>query len=58
MPLIGCLLLIIFPLLGLIAGGMVWGDIGVKWGAGIGFGIALLACALGLFVLIKGTRRR
>lgn len=36
MPVIGCLLLIVLPLLGLAAGGFLWGAQGAEWGAGIG----------------------
>jgi hypothetical protein len=58
MPVIGCLLLIVLPLLGLAGGGFVGGPEGAKWGAGIGFGLALLVFAGSSYALFKGIRGR
>lgn len=58
MPVIGCLLLIVLPLLGLAAGGFLWGPQGAKWGAGIGFAVALAVFAGGSYAFIKGIRGR
>ncbi|GLK42499.1 MULTISPECIES: hypothetical protein [Novosphingobium] len=58
MPVIGCLLLIVLPLLGLAAGGFLWGAEGAKWGAGIGFTLALVVFSGGSYAFIKGMRGR
>lgn len=55
---IGCLLLIILPLLGLAGGGMVAGLNGATWGAAIGFMIAAAICFVPGYALIKASRRR
>jgi hypothetical protein len=57
MPVIGCLLLIVLPLLGLAAGGFLWGAQGAEWGAGIGFAIAFMVFMGGAYALFKATRR-
>jgi len=57
MAVIGCLLLIILPLLGLIIGGLLAGAEGVKWGAAAGFALALVFCGAGTYALFKATRR-
>ena len=43
---IGCLLLVILPILGLAVGGLIAGPSAARWGASIGFGIALLFCGI------------
>ncbi|MEE4450105.1 hypothetical protein [Novosphingobium resinovorum] len=58
MPVIGCLLLIVLPLLGLTTGGFLWGAEGAKWGAGIGFILALAVFVGGSYAFIKGMRGR
>lgn len=57
MPVIGCLLLIVLPLLGLVIGGLIGGAEGAKWGAGGAFVIALALFGGGTYAFIKGTRR-
>ncbi|WP_205316026.1 hypothetical protein [Novosphingobium sp. P6W] len=58
MPVIGCLLLIVLPLLGLAGGGFLWGAQGAKWGAGAGFAAALVVFGAGSYAFIKGIRGR
>ncbi|WP_200913325.1 hypothetical protein [Sphingomonas sp. Leaf10] len=43
---IGCLLLVILPIVGLALGGLIAGPAAARWGAAIGFGIALLVCGI------------
>lgn len=57
MPVIGCFLLMILPLVGLTAGLVVAGPTGAKWGVGIGFAIALVFVGIAAAMLVK-TRRR
>lgn len=54
---VGCLLLVILPLIGLVGGGWAAGREGAAWGAGAGFALALLACGVALRALVKATRR-
>ncbi|KMS59715.1 hypothetical protein V474_10990 [Novosphingobium barchaimii LL02] len=58
MPVIGCLLLIVLPLLGLAGGGFVGGAEGAKWGAGAGFAAAMVVLGAGSYAFIKGIRGR
>ena len=54
---IGCLLLVVLPLLGVALGGYLAGPVGARWGGLAGLGIALLLSGLSGFALYKGTRR-
>jgi len=58
MPVIGCLLIIVLPLLGLAGGGLLAGAEGATWGAIAGFVIAVAVFGSGIFALIKATLRR
>lgn len=58
MIVVGCLLLVILPLVGLAVGGIVAGSEGVKWGAVVGFGLALGVCGMSAYALIKIGRHR
>ncbi|MFC3214802.1 hypothetical protein [Novosphingobium panipatense] len=58
MAVIGCLLLIVLPLLGLILGGLLWGTEGMRWGAGIGFVLALAVLGGSTYALVRATRRK
>lgn len=54
---IGCLALLIFPILGLIAGGFYAGRSGAEWGAAAGLALALaLSGAMG-WALVKAARQ-
>jgi hypothetical protein len=55
---IGCLALIILPLLGLALGGMVDGPDGATWGAIIGLVVALGISGFMGYALVKIGRRR
>jgi len=55
---IGCLALIVLPLAGLALGGFLAGPTGAKWGAGIGFAIALGLCGVTGYALVAAARRR
>lgn len=55
---IGCLALLIFPILGLIAGGLYAGCSGAEWGAAIGFALALAISGAMSWALIKAAHRR
>jgi hypothetical protein len=57
MPAIGCFLLIVLPLLGLFIGGAIHGKTGCEWGAGIGFGLAMILCVGGVHAFIAAARR-
>ncbi len=54
---IGCLLLIVLPLVGLAVGGLVAGPEGALWAAFAGFGIALILAGTAAFALFKAGRR-
>lgn len=58
MAAIGCLLLIILPLVGLTGGGWLAGPDGAKWGAAAGFVIAAALCGVAGYVLAKASRDR
>ncbi|WP_170065881.1 hypothetical protein [Novosphingobium guangzhouense] len=58
MPVVGCLLLIVLPLLGLAAGGFLDGAEGAKWGAGVGLALALTLFGIGSYAFVKGIRSR
>jgi hypothetical protein len=55
---LGCLGLMVLPLIGLALGGYVAGQHGAIWGAFAGFAIAAAGCAVSSFGLIKASRRR
>lgn len=56
MPAIGCLMMIILPLIGAILGGMVDGPDGAVWGAGGGLAIALTIVGTGIAALVRARR--
>lgn len=58
MVVIGCLILVILPLLGLVVGGVLAGSQGAKWGACAGLAIALIVCAVSVYTLVRVGRRR
>lgn len=58
MVVIGCLALVIFPLLGLVAGGLVDGPGGARLGAGLGFALAVALAGFGAFALWTARSRR
>lgn len=58
MVVVGCLALLIFPILGLIAGGLIAGRTGAEWGAGVGLILALALCGTTGSMLIKAARKR
>ncbi|WP_185928841.1 MULTISPECIES: hypothetical protein [Sphingomonadaceae] len=55
---IGCLALVVLPLIGLALGGFLGGPTGARWGAGSGFVLALGLCAISSYALLKAARRR
>jgi len=57
MAALGCFLLLVLPLAGLVIGGMVAGREGMLWGAGAGLAIALAMCAIAGGALVKAGRR-
>jgi tRNA U34 5-carboxymethylaminomethyl modifying enzyme MnmG/GidA len=57
MPVIGCFLLVLLPLLGLFIGGAINGKAGCEWGAAIGFGLAVILCAGGVHAFVTAARR-
>jgi hypothetical protein len=54
---VGCLGLVVLPLIGLALGGWVDGPTGATWGAAIGMGIALAACGFTAYTLRVIGRR-
>jgi hypothetical protein len=48
---IGCLALLILPLVGLTCGGLAGGPEGARWGAAIGLGIAVAVCGFTVYAL-------
>lgn len=55
---IGCLALVVLPLLGLALGGMLGGPDGATWGAIAGLVVALGISAFTGYALVKIGRRR
>ena len=53
----GCLLLLVLPLLGAVAGGWIGGAQGSGWGAGIGFIVAVAICGAGGLALVQAGKR-
>ena len=58
MVIIGCLAMIVLPLLGLFAGLFIGGLKAGMWGAGIGFAIAVALSWFSGAALVKAARRR
>lgn len=58
MAALGCILLLVLPLLGLVIGGWFAGPPGMAWGSGIGLAIAIGICAIAGGALVKAGRRR
>lgn len=55
---LGCLLLIILPLVGLTAGGLIAGPVGARWGAALGFAVAIVLCGVASYALVKAGRSK
>lgn len=55
---LGCLLLVVLPLLGFLAGAFLGGEGAALWGAGIGFGLAVASCGFAGYALVQASRRR
>jgi|FLYM01.1.fsa_nt_gi hypothetical protein len=54
---IGCLLLIILPIMGLALGGVIAGPVGARWGAGIGLATAIGLAGISVVALARLKRR-
>jgi hypothetical protein len=54
---IGCLLLVILPIVGLVIGLFLAGTAGAIWGAAIGFGVAAIAAGISMAALVQARRR-
>ena len=54
---IGCLSLVILPIIGLVLGGLIAGPAAARWGAAIGFGIALAICGVTGYAFARMRRR-
>jgi hypothetical protein len=48
---IGCLALLVLPLVGLTCGGLIAGPHGARWGGAIGLAIALAVCGFTVYAL-------
>lgn len=57
MVVIGCLALVLFPILGLVIGALLEGPGGARIGAAIGFVLALVLGGFSTFALWKVRRR-
>ncbi|WP_162835545.1 hypothetical protein [Croceibacterium mercuriale] len=55
---LGCLLLVVLPLLGFMGGAYLGGGNATLWGAGIGLVLAVASCALAGYALVQASRRR
>lgn len=55
---LGCLLLLILPLLGFMAGAYLAGTEAGLWGAAAGFLLAASSCAAAGYALVQASRRR
>lgn len=55
---LGCLLLVILPLTGLVVGGYLIGPEAATWSAAVGFVLAAAICGIGAYALVKASRRR
>jgi hypothetical protein len=58
MAALGCLLLMVLPMLGLIAGGMIGGRDAAIWSAVTGLVVALAICGTAAYALVQAGRRR
>lgn len=58
MVVIGCLLLFILPLIGLVIGGWLGGLTVGLWAAWGGFVLAIAACSLSIIALVKSRPSR
>jgi hypothetical protein len=54
---IGCLLLLVLPLVGLVAGAIVAGPPGARWGAALGLTIAAVATGFSAYAMARIARR-
>ena len=54
---IGCLLLVILPIVGFVVGGMVAGAQAAMWSAALGFSVAAAICGVAGYALVKAGRR-
>jgi len=54
---IGCLLLVILPIMGFVVGGAVAGAHAGMWTAAAGFAVALTICGAAAYALVKAGRR-
>ena len=54
---VGCLLLVVLPLLGLTLGGFLGGPHVALWCAALGFGVAVVVCAVAGYALVRAGRR-
>lgn len=54
---VGCLALVVLPLIGLAIGGYLAGPQGGRWGASAGLAIAVALCAASAYALAKVARR-
>lgn len=54
---IGCLSLIVLPIIGLALGGLLAGPVGAQWGAAIGFGVACAVTGLSGYAMVRIGRR-
>lgn len=54
---IGCLLLVVLPIIGLTLGGLLAGPVGAQWGAAIGFGVACVVMGLSGYAMVQIGRR-
>ncbi|WP_181950884.1 hypothetical protein [Aurantiacibacter spongiae] len=57
MAVAGCLLLLVLPIAGGVLGLWLLGPDAMAWGAAIGFGVAVVACALPALALWRAGRR-
>lgn len=57
MAALGCFLLLILPLAGLMLGGWLAGPEGMIWGAAIGFAVALIVTGIMGYALVRARRR-
>lgn len=55
---LGCLLLLILPLLGFMGGAYLGGMEVALWSAGAGFVLAVASCALAGYALMKAGRHK
>lgn len=55
---LGCLALIVLPLIGFVAGLILGGQNAGLWGAAIGLIMAIAMCGMAGFALVKASRKR